>query len=245
MLARYSAPMSARADRDGTDIERVIRDQLGHIDRLRGASVDADERQHRLWLKGWQARRLAQTHAALLDEPRYRPAAQFFLSDLYGPRDHRSRDRDVARVLPTLLKLLPAAALDTLAQGLRMDCISELLDAELARCARAQGALRHEADLTMAQYVQAYRACGQPALRAEQLALILQIGQSLDGLTRKPMLATTLRLSRRPAELAGLGELHGFLQRGFTAFAHMQGADEFLHRIVSQEQALMRDWLKP
>jgi len=106
------------------------------------------------------------------------------------------------------------------------------------------GALRDEADLTMAQYVQAYRACGQPALREEQLALIVQIGESLDALTRKPMLASTLKLMKGPAELAGLAELHSFLQRGFTAFRHMKGADGFLHRIVSQERVLMQEWFR-
>lgn len=36
-------------------------------------------------LRAWQARRLAQTYADLLDEPASRPALRFFLSDLYRP----------------------------------------------------------------------------------------------------------------------------------------------------------------
>jgi len=225
-------------------IEQAIRSHLAEIDRLRGAALDDDERARRNWLKGWQARRLAHTHADLLCEDRYRPAAEFFLQDLYGPRDHRIRDQDLSRVLPRLLKLLPTQALHTLVQALRMDCISEALDAEMTRQLCSLGALRDEADLTMVQYVQAYRACGQPALREEQLALIVQIGESLDALTRKPMLASTLKLMKGPAELAGLAELHSFLQRGFTAFRHMKGADGFLHRIVSQERVLMQEWFR-
>ena len=44
---------------------------------------------------------------------------------------------------------------------------------------------------------------------------------------------------RRPAELAGLGELHSFLSRGFEAFRHMAGAEDFLQRIAQREHALM------
>ena len=73
----------------------------------------------------------------------------------------------------------------------------------------------------------------------------MRIGQSLDHLTRLPMLAASLKLMKKPAELAGLSELHGFLQRGFTAFVHMKGAEEFLQRIVQEERALMISWLQP
>jgi len=58
------------------------------------------------------------------------------------------------------------------------------------------------------------------------------------------MLAASLKLMKKPAELAGLSELHGFLHRGFAAFAHMKGSDEFLQCIVQAEQALMISWLR-
>ncbi len=36
-------------------------------------------------LRQWQADRLGRTHRDLLESKRYGPAAQFFLTDLYGP----------------------------------------------------------------------------------------------------------------------------------------------------------------
>jgi hypothetical protein len=44
---------------------------------------------------------------------------------------------------------------------------------------------------------------------------------------------------RRPARLAGLGELHDFLQRGYDAFRTMGGASEFLNLIVGRERKLL------
>jgi hypothetical protein len=41
-------------------------------------------------------------------------------------------------------------------------------------------------------------------------------------------LSGMLKLMRGPAHLAGLGELHEFLERGFNAFRGMGSASEFL-----------------
>lgn len=234
---------SALPPRDA--IEAQIREHLMELAALRGPTVPADSRQARALLKAWQVQRLARTHQGLLDSPRYGPAARFFLEDLYGPKDHRARDYDLARVLPKLFKLLPPAALWTLAQALRMDALSESLDADLTHALQQSGALRQPDDMDEAAYVAAYRVCGRQADRQTQLELVLSIGLSLDHLTRLPLLAGSLKLMRKPAELAGLAELHRFLERGFTAFAQMKGADEFLNQIVQAERALMLSWLQP
>ena len=237
-------PMSAQPLPDKARIQSLILGHLARLDALRGPGVPAETLQQRAWLKAWQVQRLAATHKALLESPRYGPAAGFFLEDLYGPKDHRTRDQDLARVLPKLLKLLLQSAQWTLAQALQMDVLSEELDAQMADCLVKQGALRCEGDLDAERYAHAYRTVGQAEQRQEQLDLVLQIGQSLDQLTRLPMLATSLKLMKKPAELAGLSELHGFLQRGFTAFAHMKGAEDFLQSIVQEERALMLSWLR-
>lgn len=237
--------MSAPSLPDKPQIQARILGHLAELDALRGPGVPAANLQQRAWLKAWQVARLAASHRALLESPRYGPAARFFLEDLYGPKDHRSRDQDLARVLPKLLKLLPLSAQWTLAQALHMDVISEQLDAHMTECLTHAGVLRCEGDLDAERYVRAYRTVGQAPQRQAQLDLVLEIGQSLDQLTRLPMLATSLKLMKKPAELAGLSELHGFLQRGFTAFVHMKGAEDFLQSIVQEERALMLSWLQP
>ena len=45
-------------------------------------------------------------------------------------------------------------------------------------------------------------------------------------------------MMRGPAHLAGLGELHAFLERGFEAFRSMRDASEFLEAIVDRERAV-------
>jgi hypothetical protein len=187
-------------------------------------------------LKEWQSARLARTYADLLASERYRPAAEFFLSDLYGPKDFRSRDEELARVVPVMVRVLPARALLTLLEAVQMDTLSESLDTDMVLALRNA---RREGDIDLPAYV----ACGRRVDREQQIALVDKIGKTLDRLTRMPLIRVSLRLMHGPAHLAGLGELHSFLQRGFDAFSFMNGADEFLAIVTARETALMREWL--
>jgi hypothetical protein len=191
-------------------------------------------------LKEWQAARLARSYADLLASERYKPAAEFFLSDLYGPKDFRTRDEELARVVPVMVHMLPAKALLTLLEAVKMDTLSESLDTDMVLALRKA---HREGDIDLPAYVAAYRACGRRADREQQIALIDKIGKTLDRLTRMPLIRVSLRLMHGPAHLAGLGELHSFLQRGFDAFSFMNGADEFLAIVTARETALMRQWL--
>ena len=188
-----------------------------------------------LALKQWQTDRLASTYSDLLENPRYREAATFFLSDLYGAKDYSQRDADVARILPKLTALLPAAALSTIADAVELDALSEELDAALVARLPTQA----DATLTADTYAAAYRACDNRPERCHQIALMRQIGDALDGLTRMPLLEGTLRLMRGPAKLAGLAHLQGFLERGFGAFKRMKGAVPFLDTVQSRETRVM------
>ena len=137
-------------------------------------------------LRQWQARRLAESFADFLADPKMRPAAEFFLSDLYGDKDFSARDRDAARILPLMSRLLP----DTLLRA---------------------------------------------ATEAIELAVL---SHALDAAVKKHGVHKLLRASRIPAQLAGLSELQAFLERGFTAFDALGGADEFLAAVSKRELAV-------
>lgn len=189
-------------------------------------------------LKEWQAARLAQTYADLLDDPRHSPAAEFFLSDLYGPKDFRTRDEELARVVPIMVRMLPARALATLLDAVKMDTLSESLDTAMVHALREAG---RTGKIDWPTYVAAYRRCGRRPERELQIELIGKIGQTLDRLTHMPLIRVSLKLMSGPAHLAGLGALHSFLQRGFDAFSFMRGADRFLAIVTERETALMRE----
>lgn len=203
------------------------------------ASVGADPvaAQDRLLVRAWQADRLARTYPDLLASPRFGPAAKFFLSDLYGPKDFSERDEAVARIVPTLAAMLPAGALETIALAVELDALAEALDQRLAQTIRAGQPDASALALTEETYAAAYRR-GSKADRERQIELVGRIGSGLDRVARKPLIATALKLMAGPAYAAGLGALHEFLAGGFAAFRHMRGADEFLAIIAARETAI-------
>lgn len=184
-------------------------------------------------LKAWQQRRFAHTYADLLANPRYEAATRFFLQELYGPGDYRQRDAQFARVIPTLTRLFPAEVVDTVAKLARLHALSERLDTRMAEHLLSP-------DVTAREYAIAWRACGEPDARQQQIALTMAVGEALDRLTRKPLLRQSLKLMRGPAQMAGLGALQNFLETGFDTFRAMRGAADFLSTVRQREDALAR-----
>ncbi len=206
------------------------------------ANGDPAKAQDRLRLRGWQASRLARSHADLLGSPRYGLAAKFFLSDLYGPQDFSGRDEEIERILPLLTSLLPAPALQTVALAVELDALTEDLDSAMAEELRRMGqinAIDEIDEIDDGAYSAAYRAVGRRPERQRQIALIRETGEALERLARKPLLTGALKLMRGPARLAGLGGLQEFLESGFDAFRKMGGATEFLDAIEGREQRLL------
>ncbi len=66
-----------------------------------------------------------------------------------------------------------------------------------------------------------------------------EVGEGLDVVVKKPLIYSALKMLRRPAKIAGLGEMQAFLEVGFTAFRHMKGAGPFLRTIEQRERKVI------
>ena len=211
--------------------ERII-EHLATVSRLRALrEADAKLARRVLALKTYQAGRFELTYADLLASSRYQAAAHFFLNELYGPQEFARRDAQFGRIVPALVRMFPADLMHTLELLGQLHALTETLDDAAAR-------QLHSMPPDAPSYVGAWQAVGRSDARKQQIALTLAIGASLDHYTRKPMLRATLRLMRKPAQRAGLGELQQFLQTGFDAFGAMAGATEFLRCVGARERAL-------
>ena len=212
-------------------------ERLKKLQQLRGAESAAASRdagfQMRLnAVKAWQQARLARSYADLGADTRYAPAITFFLDELYGVKDSTMRDRDLVRMYPTIKRLLPKFAFDTVNAALELDVLAEEFDQALTNALGRQ-------PLTEANYLQAFRDVGRREDRLRQIVLMQAVGEGLDRMVKKPLIFSTLKMLRAPAQLAGLGEMQQFLESGFTAFRHMQGADYFLATIATREKILI------
>jgi len=184
-------------------------------------------------LQRWQRARLDETYSDLIAQPRFRPACEFFLDELYGGRDVYARDRQLKRVLPVMRRFLPDHLLHATGEAMRLQAVSLEFDFALAEI------LVDVTEIRQPDYAWAYRQHGQWAARREQIELIQSLGELLDRAVHRTMVRRLVRIMRRPAEMGGAGLLQSFLERGLDAFARMRGADEFLATIHRREsQAL-------
>jgi len=208
----------------------AMRKHLEALKALRGAESASPARLREL--KRFQAERLARTYADIAAQPRYREATDFFLGDLYGPKDFSRRDAAMLRVLPAMTRMMPAYAIETAALAIELEALSEHLDH------RTAGTLA-PGPIDDARYAEAYRKATTREERQRQIDLIVAVGKRLDTVVKVPLVYRTLKLMRRPAKAAGLEELQHFLERGFEAFVAMGGAEEFLSTIRDREREIL------
>lgn len=224
------------AVKDGPETLR-IRAALTQVSREREA-VMADPK----WasavmaIKQLQCARFAHTYADLLSNPRFGPATQFFLTDLYAPRDFAERDAQFGRISGAIERFFDASVAATAWALADVHGLSERLDAAVAKKWLDSGT-----PLTPTSYLLAWRQVGEHDSRVRQLQTVLSLGQQLDHHTRTRGLRMLLKLMRGPAAAAGLSDLQRFLENGFDAFSSMKGAKDFLVRIETTEAALISD----
>ena len=93
--------------------------------------------------------------------------------------------------------------------------------------------------LTPELYTDAYRICDNYDLRFQQIDLLLEIGSQVDKGIKIPFVGSALRLARGPAYRSGWGEVHEFLENGFSSFKKMKGAKQFLKVIEKREKSIL------
>jgi hypothetical protein len=198
------------------------------------AEIERDPQRHEQLraLQRFQVERLRRTYADCASQPRYRPALEFFVADLYGPHDHRGRDRDLRKVLDQWARLLPERAMCAVSRALELELLTRALD--VAMVDALQGA-----PPTFETYPAAYRRTGRYEDRQRQIDFIIAAGRDLAALIDIPALGTALRVARVPARLLGVVELHQFLERGYRAFKQMGRASALLRIIEQRETEIM------
>lgn len=187
-------------------------------------------------LQAWQRARLASTYEDLRRDPRYLPAVEFFLTDIYGSHDFSTRDSELERAWHHLKRALPRAALELLRRAVELDVLSWELDHQMTVCLG-------ERPVTADSYAEAYRHVGAPDARRRQIALTVDIGSRLTRIVARGWIGMVLRTARIPARAAGFATLQDFLERGLAAFQEMGDARPFLDAIQHRESQLMQDLL--
>lgn len=233
------------------DAAQSIREMVSKVFDLRARNV-ADPPLGRAVneVKLFQARRFEKTYGDILTSGPYQHATKFFLEELYGDKDYSHRDQQFSRIAGALQRLLPQQAVATALLLARLHLMTEELDQAMGLAwldfenpgAAEKLDPRARALRISWVYVNAWRQVGQIENRRQQLKNVLAVGQDLNRLTQTPGLRLMLKLMRRPAEAAGLGDLQHFLESGFDTFAKLAergGAVQGFLALIEQRESDM------
>ncbi|KAA3663148.1 MAG: hypothetical protein DWQ04_11480 [Chloroflexi bacterium] len=190
-----------------------------------------------LVLRQWQTERLTSSHQDLLDSREYGPACNFFLTDVYAPRDFSQRDEDILHVYHAMKRIMPAPIMRTLNLVISLNELTAQLDQKLVQVMVEK--LQFTDQVTVEMYAEGYRLCDNYDERVKQIDLIGAVGRSVNKLVRLPLIGFSLRLAHAPAHLSGWADLQGFLERGFAAFKRMKRVDPFLKIIEQREKQIL------
>ena len=188
-------------------------------------------------LRAWQSERLKHTYADFLADEHSAPACQFFLSDVYAPRDFSQRDQDFVELHALLSRFIPAPLLSLLTNSIELVQLSNRLDARLLQALVDNLGLADE--ITPTLYAAGYRVCDNYAERAYQIDLMFRIIREVGEGARLPLVGITLKAARVPAQRFGWQDLHDFLVRGHAAFRRLGGKNELASTIQVREMRIL------
>jgi hypothetical protein len=219
-------------------IRAYLLEQLQRNRELRqAAQLDEGPQRMAAALRIWQVQRLSETFADLVADSGYKEATEFFLNDLYSVDGFDSRDDDLERIVPIMIRLLPGHLIETVGKAMELQALSQELDLHLAELLQEKGVAPGE--ITVADYAWAYQASEGRASREHQIDLICQVGRELHAVVDKSFVYTALKLCRRPARAAGLADLQTFLENGFHAYRSMEDPAWFLETIEQRERRIL------
>jgi len=188
-------------------------------------------------LRQWQSERLARTYTDLLADKQYNAICQFFLSDIYAPRDFSQRDQDAQDLYGLFRRYLPEAMLGLLADTIQLNSLTSRLDLALLQVLfedlHIQNAISGEA------YAQAYRLCDNYADRKLQIELLAKIMSEVSKGAHNPLVEAALRLAKKPAKQAGWVDLYDFLRRGYDACKPARNFKHFVSTIEQREMSIL------
>lgn len=216
------------------DRSESISDVLRQASKLKHERVETGPLDPRLaLLRKWQNTRLARTHADQVANPRYRPTWQFFLQEVYAPRDFSQRNHDILRMYELMEHLVPEPLTRPLILTVELNEQTDKLDAQLLDVLVNQLGLTDR--LTVPLYAEAYRLCNNYDERVRQIELIHDVVYMLDAVVHMPGSGMMLTLAKLPLKRAGWKNLMDFMEHGYKAVKHMRGVEEFLDNIRTRE----------
>ena len=185
-------------------------------------------------LQGFQAARLNATYADLKSDPQYEKIGVFFFEKLYAPEDFSFRDASIKKLQRVLKGKVYRGMVSAVSQVIELHELSDRLDDRMVDDMLAAGI---GPDMDMDQYQMIYRGLDNYDERIYQINLSTEVTRAFHRLSRKWIVALSLKTVRTTAHIIGMGKIIDFIYEGYEGFRAMKSIDFFVDTVQARELA--------
>jgi hypothetical protein len=185
-------------------------------------------------LQGFQAARLNATYQDLKGDPQYAKIGVFFFEKLYAPEDFSFRDASIKKLQKILKGKVYKGMVAAVSQVIELHELSDRLDDRMVDGMLAAGV---GTDINMAQYQAIYRSLENYDERIYQINLSTEVTRSFHALSKKWIVALSLKTVRTTAHMIGMGKIIDFIYEGYEGFRAMKSIDFFVDTVQERELA--------
>jgi len=185
-------------------------------------------------LQAFQSARLNNTYADLKSDPEYKKIGHFFFERLYAPEDFSFRDASMKKLHRLLKGKVYKGMVSAVAQVIELHELTDMLDDRMVEQMIARGVGEN---MEMDQYQEIYRSLDNYEQRIYQIKLSTQTARAFHKLSKKWVVALSLKTVRSAAHLIGVGKIIDFIYEGYDGFRAIKNIDYFVETVEEREMA--------
>ncbi len=189
-------------------------------------------------VQAWQRARIQHTHAALFEQPKNKPMANYFLTQLYGGDEFKLLAKQLARILPRAKRLERLASENVLKTGsmaIKAAILAIELDMHLAQWLIANGDL----PVTEENMLTAYLAVDEAAERRLQINNLKEVCYRTDKYLNSFILRKAFAIAKGTAYRHNYQPLYDFIDAGFKAMKPLKSVSGFIEPFCDHELTII------
>lgn len=185
-------------------------------------------------LQAFQSERLNRTYLDLESDPEYKKIGHFFFKKLYAPEDFSFRNTSMKKLHKVLDGKIYKNMLTAVTKVIELHDISDEQDDLMVDKMIESGV---DESITMDEYKKIYKSLDNYDQRIYQINLSAEVTRIFHGLSKKWIVAVSLKTVKTTASLFGIKEIIDFIYDGYTSFKTIDNIDFFIETMLERETA--------
>ncbi|MBA3010470.1 MAG: hypothetical protein KKF12_10220 [Proteobacteria bacterium] len=183
-------------------------------------------------LQNFQSERINRTYKDIEADPEFAKIGNFFFKKLYASEDFSFRDTSMKKLHKALDGKIYKNMLTAVTKVIELHEISDAQDNLMVKKMIAAGV---EDSITMEQYQKIYVSLDNYDQRIYQINLSAEVTRIFHGLSKKWIVAVSLKTVKTAAAMFGIKEIVDFIYDGYVSFKTIDNIDFFVDTMVQRE----------